>query len=94
MANHGKSSSFDPLKSIEGLLIRRLHLRHLLSGTVELGPDVALAEQAIQQAESNGVLDVHPGKWFITLIPSPFLTNQTWHLTAPALNGNLDGNIN
>lgn len=27
----------------------QLHLRHLLSGTVELGPDVALAEQAIQQ---------------------------------------------
>ena len=28
----------------------RLHLRNLLSGTVELGPNVALAEPAIQQA--------------------------------------------
>ena len=38
----------ETLWPIEVLLIRRLHLRHLLSGTVKLGPDVALAEPAMQ----------------------------------------------
>ncbi|CAJ1404977.1 unnamed protein product [Effrenium voratum] len=37
------------LRFIKDASGEQLHLRHLLSGTVELGPNVALAEEAIQQ---------------------------------------------
>ena len=37
------------LRFIKDASGEQLHLRHLLSGHVEVGPDVALAEPAIQQ---------------------------------------------